>query len=146
MCIVRAKLSWPSGPPRPIAWCWMRAAAPVANAVETEEPAPGLFHRAGGLFWFERPEDPRDPWRRHDVSRRTRGMFDAFVPRDVDGDGLVDLIGTRGNSGALDGLFWLQQVRPQTPRPRFTSAHESDSRQLPPPPAWVRWLAQLALS
>ncbi len=99
---------------------------------ETETSDPGFLHRGGGIWWFAQPEDPTQTWTRHDVSRRVRGMYDVFVPRDLDGDGLVDFIGTRGNSGALDGVFWLQQRRTETPVTVFQSAWESDSRQLPP--------------
>lgn len=99
---------------------------------ETETVEPGLLHRAGGLFWFEQPADPRDDWIRHDVSRRVRAMYDVFVPRDLNGDGLVDLIGTRGNSGALDGVFWLEQRRTERPVTVFRTAWSEDSRQLPP--------------
>ena len=97
--------------------------------------APELLpsHRAGRLSWFEQPEDPTGAWIRHDVSRRVRGMFDKFLVRDMDGDGDVDLIGTRGNSIPYDGVFWLEQVRTADPAPAFDQARETDSRQLPPP-------------
>ena len=50
---------------------------------------------------------------------RVRGMFDKFVARDMDGDGDVDLVGTRGNSVPWDGVFWLEQVRSPEPLPAF---------------------------
>ena len=90
-------------------------------------------HRAGRLAWFEQPEDPTGAWTRHDVSRRVRGMFDKFLVRDMDGDGDVDLIGTRGNSIPYDGVFWLEQVRTAEPAPAFDQAREKESRQLPLP-------------
>ena len=90
-------------------------------------------HRAGRLAWFEHPGDPAGTWIRHDVSRRVRGMFDLFLVRDMDGDGDVDLIGTRGNSVPYDGVFWLEQVRTPDPRPAFDQAREKESRQLPLP-------------
>ncbi|MCB1589496.1 MAG: hypothetical protein KDI56_11390, partial [Xanthomonadales bacterium] len=74
-------------------------------------------------------------WKRHDISRRVRGMVDAFVPRDLDGDGDVDFIATRGNSGRLDGVFWLEQVRTDGPQPAFLPARSQDSRALPLPPS-----------
>jgi hypothetical protein len=75
-------------------------------------------------------------WRREEVSRRVRGMFDDFVARDVDGDGDLDLVGTRGNSGTYDGLFWLEQRRSSGPARRFTAARASESASVPlPPPA-----------
>jgi len=112
---------------------------------ETEESDPGLLHRAGGLFWLEQPSDATQPWRRHDISRRTRGMYDTFVPRDLNRDGLVDFVGTRGNSGELDGVIWIEQRRSTEPAPRFEAARDDDSRQLAPTPAWVRTLARFIL-
>ena len=90
-------------------------------------------HRAGRLAWFEQPDDSAGTWIRHDVSRRVRGMFDKFLARDMDGDGDVDFIGTRGNSIPYDGVFWLEQVRSAEPLPAFDQAREKESRQLPLP-------------
>jgi hypothetical protein len=87
----------------------------------------------GRIGWFENP-GPEGDWRRHDISRRVRGMFDKFLPYDVDGDGDVDFIGTRGNSVPYDGVFWLEQVRSREPRPRFERARPVDSPELPLPP------------
>jgi hypothetical protein len=87
------------------------------------------------LAWFENPGDPAGVWGRHDISRPVRGMYDGFVARDMDGDGDLDFVSTRGNSGALDGVFWLEQVRTDTPSRSFTAAREADSRQMPLPPA-----------
>jgi hypothetical protein len=53
---------------------------------------------AGRLAWFENPRTPGAPWMRHDLSRRQRGMFDKFVARDMDGDGDVDFVSTRGTA------------------------------------------------
>lgn len=89
--------------------------------------------RCGRLAWFERPPDPTQPWPRHDVSRRRRGMFDMFVPLDVNRDGLIDLITTRGNSGELDGALWLEQVRTPKPIKVFTQARAQESTQVPLP-------------
>lgn len=72
-------------------------------------------------------------WRREEVSRRVRGMFDDFVARDVDGDGDLDLVGTRGNSAAYDGLFWLEQRRSPGPARRFTAARGRESASVPLP-------------
>jgi hypothetical protein len=92
----------------------------------------------GRIAWFENPDDPHAPWRRHDVSRRIRGMYDAFIPRDLDGDQDVDFVATRGNSGKLDGVFWLEQVRTPSPRASFTPARARESRALPlPPENWM---------
>jgi hypothetical protein len=94
----------------------------------------------GRIAWFANPGDPTGAWQRHDITRRVRGMFDAFWPLDMDGDGDVDFVSTRGNSGEFDGLFWLEQVRSDEPRRAFTPARAIDSRDLPLPPA--DWMAR----
>ena len=71
---------------------------------------------------------------RHDVSRRVRGMFDKFIALDLDADGDLDLVGTRGNSDPYDGVFWLEQVRSAAPQPAFDQARVTESVQLPLPP------------
>ena len=100
---------------------------------DADHPEPGPDHRAGRLAWFEQQDDPAGTWTRHDVSRRIRGMFDKFIVRDLDGDGDVDLVGTRGNSEPYDGVFWLEQVRSTEPLPAFDQARAEESRQLPLP-------------
>ena len=60
-------------------------------------------------------------------------MFDKLVARDMDGDGDVDFLGTRGNSGPYDGLFWLEQVRSSEPRPSFERARAAESPEIPLP-------------
>lgn len=85
------------------------------------------------IAWFENPGDPSKDWTRHDVSRRVRGMYDQYIPHDLDNDGDIDLIATRGNSGEYDGVFWLEQRRSGTPMPVFTPAREHESQQLPLP-------------
>ncbi len=86
----------------------------------------------GRLAWFEHPGDPTGTWIRHDFSRRARGMFDKFIPRDMDGDGDVDFMSTRGNSVPYDGVFWLEQVRTEEPVPAFDQARATESIQLGP--------------
>jgi hypothetical protein len=83
----------------------------------------------GRLAWFANRGS--DAWARHDVSRRQRGMFDKFIARDVDADGDVDFLGTRGNSGPYDGLFWLEQVRSAEPQPAFRRARATESPEIP---------------
>jgi hypothetical protein len=87
----------------------------------------------GRMGWFENPgiDAVRAEWNRHDISRRKRGMFDTFVARDLDGDGDVDFIATRGNSAPYDGVFWLEQVRSVSPQAAFTRAHAQDSEEMP---------------
>jgi hypothetical protein len=85
---------------------------------------------AGRLAWFEQPREPGAGWIRHDISRRQRGMFDMFVARDMDGDGDVDFVSTRGNSNRYDGVFWLEQIRSAAPRRRFDAARANESPEL----------------
>ena len=87
----------------------------------------------GRLSWFENPGDLDGEWTRHDISRRKRGMFDSFVARDLDGDGDVDFVGTRGNSAQFDGVYWLEQVRTDEPVAAFDQAREVESQQMPLP-------------
>jgi len=94
---------------------------------DEEKPAAAL----GRLAWFENRGE--GAFALHDISRRQRGMFDKFIARDMDGDGDVDFLGTRGNSGPYDGLFWLEQVRSAAPRPAFTRARPTESPEIPLP-------------
>ena len=105
---------------------------------EEDDPRVTSASTVGRIAWFENPGDPRLVWRRHDVSRRVRGMYDGFVPLDMDGDGDTDFVATRGNSGEFDGVFWLEQVRSDAPQAAFTPARAHESRALPlPPDNWM---------
>lgn len=87
----------------------------------------------GRLAWFENPGEAKSAWTLHDISRRKRGMFDKFIARDLDGDGDMDFLGTRGNSAPFDGVFWLEQIRSKETRRNFlpARAQESDEIALP---------------
>ena len=87
----------------------------------------------GRLAWFQNPGALDASWKRHDISRRKRGMFDMTVPRDLDADGDIDLIGTRGNSLPYDGVYWLEQVRTPDAVQAFSRAREADSQEMPLP-------------
>ena len=87
----------------------------------------------GRIGWFENPGDARADWTRHDISRRKRGMFDKFIARDLDGDGDLDFLGTRGNSHPYDGVFWLEQVRTAEPVAAFTRSRAVESDEAPLP-------------
>ena len=87
----------------------------------------------GRIAWFAQGADPRATWQRHDVSRRRRGMFDQFQARDLDGDGDLDFIATRGNSAPYDGVIWLEQRRTSTPSAAFGSDRQADSAESPLP-------------
>lgn len=86
----------------------------------------------GRLAWFQNPGRSGE-WARHDFSRRQRGMYDKFVPRDLDGDGDIDFLTTRGNSGPYDGVLWLEQIRSAEPIPAFRPARSKDSPEIPLP-------------
>lgn len=94
-----------------------------------------LKDRLGRLAWFENMGTGGKDWIRHDISRRKRGMFDKFIPRDMDNDGDIDFVSTRGNSGCFDGVFWLEQVRTAQPLSSFEQARDEDSQEMPLPPA-----------
>lgn len=89
----------------------------------------------GRLAWWENPGEMDADWTRHDISRRERGMFDKFEAHDMDGDGDIDFVGTRGNSGSYDGVFWLEQLRSPEPLRTFEQARERESPELPLPSA-----------
>jgi hypothetical protein len=98
-----------------------------------EESTTPIDSSLGRLAWFENPGADYQlgkDWVRHDVSRRKRGMFDQFIARDLDGDGDMDLLSTRGNSAPYDGVFWLEQVRTTKPTPRFTAARSLESEEV----------------
>jgi CubicO group peptidase (beta-lactamase class C family) len=89
----------------------------------------------GRICWFENPGDGSTPWPRHDISRRKRGMYDKWLLHDLDGDGDLDAVGTRGNSQPFDGVIWLEQVRSEDSQRVFEQARAIDSQQMPPPSA-----------
>ena len=91
----------------------------------------------GRITWFENPGPAKvhQPWPQHDIARPTRGMYDKWLARDLDQDGDIDFLGTRGNSEPYDGVIWLEQVRTPTPQPVFQPARKVDSKQLPAPQA-----------
>lgn len=89
-----------------------------------------VHSRTGRLAWWQQPEDPKQEWTLHNVSRRKRGMYDDFIVRDMDGDGDIDFVTTRGNSGTFDGLIWLEQLRTPGPTQSFHPARESESAHL----------------
>jgi hypothetical protein len=98
-----------------------------------QDEAPDEAARLGRIAWFANPGDvvKAPQWTRHDVSRRNRGMFDQFVAVDLDHDGDLDFLTTRGNSEPYDGLLWLEQVRSAAPERSFTSARKKESPEVP---------------
>ena len=83
----------------------------------------------GRIAWFENPNKVEETWQRHDITRRKRGMFDQFVARDLDKDGDIDFVSTRGNSQPYDGVFWLEQIRSNAPLNNFEKARKADSEE-----------------
>jgi hypothetical protein len=90
----------------------------------------------GRITWFENPGPAaiENPWPQHDIVRRKRGMYDKWLAKDLDGDGDLDFVGTRGNSEPYDGVIWLEQVHGLTAQPRFTPARAADSQDMAIPP------------
>ena len=101
-----------------------------SGSSRTEDSEKTVNDVLGRLAWFEHPGNAYEPWIRHDFSRRIRGMFDKFIPMDMDMDGDIDFVTTRGNSFPYDGVLWLEQVRSKEPLARFIPARESDSREM----------------
>jgi len=92
----------------------------------------GVNDPLGRIGWFENPGvASHNPWKRHDISRRKRGMYDKWLVRDMDNDGDPDVVGTRGNSFPFDGVIWLEQVRTDDAQAVFKQAREVDSEQMP---------------
>jgi len=92
-----------------------------------------VSQRCGRLAWFEQPKDPKNQWKRHDISRRLHGMYDMFFPVDLNDDGHTDLITTRGNSGIYDGAIWLEQVRTREKARAFVPARDELTPAVPLP-------------
>ena len=102
---------------------------------DVDDPNVTASSTVARLAWFENPGDAREAWTRHDISRRVRGMYDEFAFQDLNGDGAMDIIATRGNSGVYDGVFWLEQRRSAKALPAMQPARAVDSAGLPLPPS-----------
>lgn len=84
--------------------------------------------KLGCMAWFEHPKDVSEKWIFHPIVRRKRGMYDKFIVRDLDNDGDMDFIYTRGNSHPYDGVFWLEQIKnSEVPNDVFTTTRTLDS-------------------
>ena len=89
----------------------------------------GINDPLGRVSWFKNLGQGKD-WSRQDILRRKRGMYDKWEARDLDRDGDLDFIGTRGNSHPYDGVFWLEQIRSSQPSPLFKQARDIDSKTM----------------
>jgi CubicO group peptidase (beta-lactamase class C family) len=99
-----------------------------------DDPLRSANNPIGRIAWFENPGAGKlTNWPRHDISRRMRGMYDKWLFRDLDRDGDLDALGTRGNSEPYDGVFWLEQIRSDQPQPVFHQARPIDSLQMSQP-------------
>ena len=98
---------------------------------DIDGPDVGVDDRLGRIAWFENPGVmPQQQWMHHDISRRKRGMYDKWMARDMDADGDLDMVGTRGNSFPYDGVIWLEQVRTDDAQSVFRQARTVDSQQM----------------
>ena len=82
----------------------------------------------GSVVWFE---NKTKVWQRNNILRRKRGMYDKWIPLDLDQDSDIDFIGTRGNSMPFDGVIWLEQLREQDSNRVFQQARDKDSESVP---------------
>ena len=90
-----------------------------------------ITDKLGRISWFENHGNVQKGWTRHDISRRKRGMFDKFISIDLDKDGDLDFITTRGNSFPYDGVIWLEQIRSTDANQVFQRARTRDSPEMP---------------
>jgi FG-GAP-like repeat len=101
---------------------------------DIDSPDVGVDDPLGRIGWFENPGEAQNmTWVRHDISRRKRGMYDQWLARDMDDDGDLDMVGTRGNSFPYDGLVWLEQVRSDAAQPAFKQSRDVESQPMPLP-------------
>lgn len=97
---------------------------------DQDGPLVGVNNPLGRIAWWANPGKPEAEWTQHDISRRKRGMYDKWLLRDMDGDGDLDAVGTRGNSEPYDGVVWLEQRRTDEPVPNFIDARPIDSQEM----------------
>ncbi len=107
-----------------------QGSGPSEKDSEVEPEKINIGAPAGRIAWLQSPGAGTGAWTRHDIFRRERGRFSAFLPTDVDGDGDIDVISVRSDSGDLDGLFWLQQLHSPDAVVRFLPARRVSSESL----------------
>ena len=84
----------------------------------------------GSVVWFE---NTKNGWMKNNILRRKRGMYDKWIPYDLDKDSDLDFIGTRGNSQPYDGVIWLEQIAVDGGESVFSAARSIDSQEVPFP-------------
>jgi len=107
-----------------------RGSGPSEKDSEVEPENINIGAPAGRISWLQSPGSGTGAWIRHDIFRRERGRFSAFLPTDADGDGDIDVIAVRSDSGDFDGLFWLQQLHSADAVVRFLPARRVSSESL----------------
>ncbi len=108
------------------------AGAASDGPADEDSEALGPESPLGRLCWFQNPGEAKE-WARHDIVRRVRGGFRAFVAADMDQDDDVDFIGVRSSSGEYDGVFWMQQLHSDAALVRFQAGRDEDSQAMPLP-------------
>jgi len=82
----------------------------------------------GSVVWFK---NNGAKWEKNNILRRKRGMYDKWIPIDLDKDEDIDFIGTRGNSEPYDGVIWLEQIDSDHSESVFLPARDKDSATVP---------------
>ena len=82
----------------------------------------------GSVVWFQ---NNSKSWKKNNILRRKRGMYDKWIPIDLDKDNDMDFIGTRGNSEPFDGVLWLEQLGYDYSQKVFFPARKIDSKSVP---------------
>ena len=62
--------------------------------------------------------------------QRSPASLLAAVMANLDGDGDMDFLGTRGKSVPYDGVYWIEQVRSRSPKNNFQRARVTDSDEI----------------
>ena len=83
----------------------------------------------GWIAWWEQPEDPTVPWRKHLISDDEKGATN-ILPLDLNGDNHMDFLISRGHT---QGLAWYKgpeyrkiEIDPELSRPHCLDAVDVD--------------------
>lgn len=86
------------------------------------------------LLWLQRPADAGSDWPTTLIGNFAPDQLVSVRLADIDNDGDLDFVGTRGNSEPYDGVIWLEQVHTANPTARFVPSRKLDSEQMANPP------------